>query len=345
MNPSTAAKEMSAGTFRPVYAIYGRDRYRMQEFVAYTADKLLPEDERELGIFKFDTSETPVEAAVEEADAMPFFVSRKLVIVRDETVLAAGGKDGRLQHDIERLMEYLRRPCETSVLLFVVHSDKLDERRKTVKLLKEQDAVIAFPELEGRELVRWIMRRAASQGRTIDETAAERLIRRAGTNLQTLASETDKLCLYAGPGGTVRSEDIDALTAPALEEDVFALIDALAEGGSGRAVRLFRQLLERKEEPIRIAALIARQFRIMLQAKELAGRSWPPQQIAGHLGLHPYAVRIALDKARSWTEERLAERLDAIAELDYRMKTGQIDKVLGLELYLLQAGARQHART
>jgi len=346
MNPGAAAKEMNAGSFRPVYAVFGRDRYRMQEFVAFAADKLLGEDGKELGLFKFDTSETPVEAAVEEADSMPFFVSRKLVVVRDETVLAAGSKEGRLQHDVERLLAYLRKPCETSVLLFVVHSDKLDERRKAVKLLKEMDAVIEFAELDGRDLVRWVVRRAASQGRAIGEETAEALIRRAGANLQTLASETDKLCLYAGPGGTVRTEHVEALTAPVLEEDVFALVDALMEGDTGRAVSLYRQLLERKEEPIRIAALIASQFRIMLQVKELAARSWPNQQIAAQLGLHPYRVRLAAEKARSWSEERLAERLREIAELDYRMKTGQIDKELGLELYLLKSGAwrKQPAR-
>jgi DNA polymerase-3 subunit delta len=342
MNPTAAAKEMSAGIFRPVYAVFGRDRYRMREFVAFAADKLLGEEEKELGLFKFDTSETPVEVAVEEADAMPFFVSRKLVVVRDETVLAAGGgKEGRLQHDVDRLVEYLRRPCETSVLLFVVHSDKLDERRKAVRLLKEMDAVIEFAELEGRDLVRWIVRRAKSQGRAIAEETAEALIRRAGTNLQTLAAETDKLCLYAGPGGTIMPGHVEALTAPVLEEDVFALVDALMAGDTGRAVSLYRRLLERKEEPIRIAALIASQLRIMLQVKELAARSWSNQQIAAQLGLHPYRVRLAAEKARFWSEERLAERLREIAELDYRMKTGQIDKEIGLELYLLESGMRR----
>ncbi|OUM96004.1 MAG: DNA polymerase III subunit delta [Thermobacillus sp. ZCTH02-B1] len=340
MNPTAAAKEMSAGIFRPVYAVFGRDRYRMREFVAFAADKLLGEEEKELGLFRFDTSETPVEAAIEEAEAMPFFVSRKLVVVRDETVLASGGgKEGRLQHNVDRLVAYLRKPCETSVLLFVVHSDKLDERRKAVRLLKEMDAVIEFAELEGRDLVRWVMRRVTQQGRSIGEETAEALIRRAGTNLQTLAAETDKLCLYAGPGGTILREHVEALTEPVLEEDVFALVDALMEGDAVRAVSLYRQLLERKEEPIRIAALIASQLRIMLQVKELAARSWPVRQIAAELGLHPYRVRLAAEKARFWSEAHLAGRLREIAELDYRMKTGQVDKAIGLELYLLESGA------
>ncbi|CAM4266813.1 DNA polymerase III subunit delta [Paenibacillus tarimensis] len=339
MNPSTAAKEINSGQFRPVYVLFGKDRYRMQEFVTYLTDKLLDKEERELGVVKFDTAETLVDEIVLEAETMPFFVARKLVLVRDQTVFAAGGKEGKLQHDIDRLLEYLKHPTESSVIVFLVHSDKLDERRKIVKLLKERDNVIAFQELDGAELIRWITRRASSQGRTISEAAAERLILRVGTGLQALAQETDKLCLHAGTGGTVREEDIELLTAPSLEEDVFALIDAMSGSRVDRALQLYRQLLVRKEEPIKITALVVRQFRMMLQIKELEGRSYSHQQMASIIGQHPYAVKLAAEKARTWKAERLGRHLAALADLDYRMKTGQVDKELGLELFLLSLGA------
>ena len=339
MNASAAIKEMNAGQFRPVYVVYGKDRYRTQEFVSYLTDKLLTPEERELGIIKFDTSESAVENAVLEAETMSFFGGRKLVLVRDQSVFAAAAKEGKLQHDTDRLLAYLKQPLDSTVMVFVVHSEKLDERRKVVKVLKEADALIAFQELEGVELVRWVLRRVSGQGRSIAEPAGERLIHRMGNNLQTLSQETDKLCLHVGQGGTIAIEHIDRLTVPTLEEDVFALIDACVSSRIERAVTLYRQLLIRKEEPIKIAALVARQLRIMLQIKELEQRSYSQQQIASQIGVHPYAVKLAAEKARSWTPERLAGHVHGIAELDYKMKTGQIDKELGLELFFLSMGA------
>jgi DNA polymerase III subunit delta len=339
MNASAAIKEMNAGQFRPVYVVYGKDRYRTQEFVSYLTDKLLSPEERELGIIKFDTSESAVETAVLEAETMSFFGGRKLVLVRDQSVFAAAAKEGKLQHDTDRLLAYLKQPLDSTVMVFIVHSEKLDERRKVVKVLKEADALIAFQELEGVELVRWVLRRVSGQGRSIDEPAAERLIHRMGNNLQTLSQETDKLCLHVGQGGTIESFHIDNLTVPTLEEDVFALIDACVSSRIERAIALYRQLLIRKEEPIKIAALVARQFRMMLQIKELEQRSYSQQQIASQIGVHPYAVKLAAEKARSWTPERLAKHVHGIAELDYKMKTGQIDKELGLELFFLSIGA------
>ena len=91
--------------------------------------------------------------------------------------------------------------------------------------------------------------------------AAELLLARAGANMQQLSQEVDKLCLHAGSGGTIDVETAALLTAATVEEDVFALVDAIAELRIDQAIRLYRELLVRREEPIKIAALIARQLK------------------------------------------------------------------------------------
>ncbi|MFS0727491.1 DNA polymerase III subunit delta [Paenibacillus sp. 1P07SE] len=335
MDLRTATQEIKSGGARPVYVLYGKDRFRMQGFVDYVTTTLLGQDERSLGIVKFDTAETPIEEVVLEAETLPFFASRKILLVRDQSLLAAGGKEGKVTHQADELIRYLKEPLETSTIVFVVHADKLDERRKLVKLLKERDALLLFQELEGKDLYRWIAKRAKDQNRTIAEDAAELLVLRAGANLQKVAQEVDKLCLYAGDGGTISRREVELLTASSTEEDVFALVDAIASLQSGRALTMYRELLLRREEPIKIAALLARQFRILLQVKELDGQRFSPQQMASQLGLHPYVVKLSLDKARSFEVKMLGGLLSRLADLDYKMKTGQIDKVLGLELFLI----------
>ncbi|GGG10963.1 DNA polymerase III subunit delta [Paenibacillus abyssi] len=340
MDLRTAAKEIKAGQARPVYVVYGKDRYRMQEFVSFISEQLLGKDERELGIVKFDTAETPIDEAVLEAETMPFFVTRKIIVIRDQTLLAAGGKEGgKVEHQPDRLMEYLKMPSETSTIIFIVHADKLDERRKLVKLLKDRDALLSFQELEGNDLLRWMIKRASDQGRVLTEPAAELIAVRCGRSLQNAAQEVDKLCLFVGDGGTVERAAVEALTVSSVEEDVFALVDAMTALQTGRALDIYKALLLRREEPIKIAALLARQIRIMLQIKELEGHQYSHQQMAAQLGLHPYAVKLAAEKARRFEQRELALHLSRLAELDFQMKTGQIDKTLGVELFLLSTGS------
>jgi len=332
-----ALKEIKGGRFRPIYVLYGKDRYRIGHFIDTLRDAMFAPDERELGAVKFDTAETPLEEAVLEAETPPFFVSRKLIIVRDAAVFAAGGKDGgKLEHRPEKLQQYMEYPSETSVIVVAVYADKLDERRKIVKTLKERNSLIAFPELDAAQLKQWLVKRAAEQGRQLAPEGADILLQRTGENMGQLAQEVDKLCLHAGEGGHIGADDVLMLTSATVEEDVFALVDAIAELQLDRALRMYRELLIRREEPIKIAALIARQLRIMLQIKELEGQHYSPQQMAGQLGLHPYAVKLAAEKSRKFTVPRLGKLLAALADLDYKMKTGAIDKTLGLELYLLR---------
>ncbi|MWC27538.1 DNA polymerase III subunit delta [Paenibacillus sp. MMS18-CY102] len=347
MEAKEAIKQINSGSVRPVYVAYGSDRYRIEQFANLLADKLFQPDERELGIVKFDTSEIAIEEAAAEAETMPFFVARKLIIIRDASVLAAAGanaKEGKIEHRVERMLDYIEQPSETTVILFLVYAEKLDERRKLVKKLKDQNALIAFNELDGPELRRWVIRRATEQKRVMTEEAADLLIARTGNRLQQLSQETDKLCLHAGVDGTIDAQSVELLTASTVEEDVFALIDAIASMQTSKALKLYRDLLQRREEPIKIAALLAVQLRLMLQVKELSGQQYSPQQMASQLGVHPFRVKLASEKAAKFSIAGLSKQLGELAELDYRMKTGQIDKTLGLELFLLSFGNVQQQR-
>ncbi|OMF22420.1 DNA polymerase III subunit delta [Paenibacillus sp. FSL H8-0548] len=344
MDAKEAIKEIKGGRFRPIYVLYGKDRYRVQQFINVLTESMFTVDERELGIVKFDTAETSIEEAVLEAETLPFFVQRKLILIRDATLFCAGGKEGgKLEHRPEKLIQYMENPSESSIIVVSVNAEKLDERRKLVKTLKDRNSLIAFPELDAAQLKQWMIKRAAEQNRTMTADAAELLLSRAGAGMQQLSQEVDKLCLHAGKGGTIDIETASLLTAATVEEDVFALVDAIAELRIDKAIRLYRELLVRREEPIKIAALIARQLRIMLQIKELEQHQYSPQQMAGQLGLHPYAVKLASEKSRKFQVAKLGKLLASLADLDYQMKTGAIDKTLGLELYLLSLGMEKGA--
>lgn len=344
MDEKEAIKELKNGKIRPIYVLYGKDRYRMEQFIETLVNVMFRSEEREMGVMKFDSSEVPLEEAVMEAETPPFFLERKLVLVRDTSVMSAGGKENaRLEHHTDSLLKYLETPLETSVIVFAVYADKLDERRKLVKTLKGRGALLAFPELDSAELKRWMIRRARDQDRQMTDDAAELLLHRVGFNRGQLAQEVDKLCLYAGTGGEINGEHADLLTVAAVDEDVFALVDAIAELRVDKALQLYRQLLVRREEPIKIVALIARQLRIMLQIKELEQHHYTPQQMAGQLGLHPYAVKLAAEKSRKFHSARLGKMLSSLAELDYEMKTGRIEKTFGLELYVLSLSAEKGA--
>lgn len=339
MDVKTAVKQLKQGQVSPIYLCYGTEKYQIQEFIGLLEDQVVDKDQRDFSIAAFDLAETPVEAVVEEAETLPFLVERKLIVVRDSALFTAGKEGGKIEHKVEALLDYMGNPAEHSVIVFVVNGEKLDERRKVVKALKTAGTVLSFMPLGGSELTQWVVREVEKRGCRIGREAAEALVAAAGVQMSTLALEVDKLCLYAGEGGKIEATAIDQLVARTTEQNVFAMVEHIAGLRLEQALNIFYELLKQREEPIKIAALIARQFRIMLQVKDLARRSYSQQQIASQLGLHPYAVKIAGEQARKFEQARLRSILSDLAQLDYQMKSGGIDKVLGLELFLLKLGA------
>jgi len=334
-----AIKEIKQGKVSPLYLCYGTEKYQMQQFITLLQEQIVVPDQRDFALAHFDLAETPVEVVIEEAETPPFLAERKLIIAKDSAVFTAGRDNSKIEHKLESLLTYCANPAEYSVIVFMANSEKLDERKKIVKTMKSEGIVLSFLPLSGAELVQWVVREVEGRGCRIGTDAAEVLIASAGVQLSALSVEVDKLCLYTGPGGKIEPSTVEQLVARSTEQNVFVMVENIANLKLDKALDIFYELLKQREEPIKIAALIARQFRIMLQVKDLARQSYSQQQIASQLSLHPYAVKIAGEQARKFEATALRGILSELAELDYRMKSGRVDKVLGLEMFLLKLGA------
>lgn len=339
MDVKAATRAIKQGEISSVYLLYGTEKYQMNEFASFLVEQTLTQEERDFALVHYDLSDTPLQAVVEEAEMVPFMVPRKLIMVQDASVFTAGKDQSKLEHRVEALLEYMKNPADYSVLVFIVNQEKLDERKKIVKEIKTKGTLLSFMPLGSEDLLKWVSKKAKERECTLQEGAAETIVRNAGTQLQTLSAEIDKLCLYAGRGGVIGVDVVEELIARSTEQNVFALVEDIANLRVDRALGIFYELLKQKEEPIKIAALIARQFRIIMQVKDLGGQSYSQQQIASQLGLHPYAVKIAGEQGRKFQAAQLKQILSRLGTLDYQMKTGAIDKVLGLELFLLRLAA------
>ncbi len=331
-----AAKEIGKGNISPVYVCYGTEPYLMQEFITYLTNQWIEPADRDFAVSKFDLAETNVELAIEDAETPPFVGSRKLIIAKD-AVFFTGAKDtGKIEHRLDRLVDYLKSPTDFAVIVFTVSAEKLDERKKLVKSVIERKGNIPFQAMTGDDLTHWVRRQADKMKVSFEGGADQILIQNCNGNLQAIANELGKLSLYAGAGQLVTRDAVEQLVARSTEQNVFLMIEELIKLRLDKALEIYYELLKHKEEPIKIHALMARQFRNMLLIKQLSNQGVSQQQMASQLSLHPYAVKLTAEQARRYETEKLRLAVARLAEADYQMKTGQIDKVLALELFMLR---------
>lgn len=339
MDAKRALKDIQAGRQAPVYLCYGPEKYKMREFIQVLTDSLIEPEHKEFAVSKFDLSEISLSSVLEDAETLPFMVPKKLVIAKNALFFTGAKESTKIEHHLDRLTDYLKSPAEHTVVVFTVDADKLDERKKIVKALKDMEAAVPFLSLSPEELQQWVGARARQRGFSFTGEATDQLILYTGGNLQSLSAEIEKISLYVGAGSEATTDVIDQLVARSTEQNVFILIEDIVNVRLERAFVILEELLKQREEPIKIAALIARQFRIMLQVKELSKQGYSQQQMASQIGLHPFAVKVAEGQSRKYNIEKLSNIMSQLADLDYQMKTGKIDKVLGLEMFLLRLAA------
>ncbi|HJV44595.1 MAG TPA: DNA polymerase III subunit delta [Bacillota bacterium] len=331
-----ALKEIGQGVIRPIYILYGTEQYLLYEFIQYLKRKVLEAGTEEFNYSVYDMMETPIQVAIQDAETPPFLGETRIVMVNRAYFLTGLKVTSGVEHELETLQNYLQNPMESTVLLLVSTSEKLDERKKLVKQLQEKGTVLPFLPIKDKELVSWVIRRAQKSKAQLDEQAAELMIQFIGNDLRRLGQEIEKMALFVGSEGRISEETIYQLASRTLEQDLFALIEQVTRLDLNRALRIFYDLLKNKEEPLAILSLLARQFRLMLQVKELAAKGYSQQQMASILGVHPYPVKLAMEKAKRMSEKSLRGILMYIAEEDYRIKTGGIDKVLSIELFMMR---------
>lgn len=334
-------KSIRSGQIDPVYLIVGTESYFIEKTLDLLKDKLTVAGELELTFFDLD--EVPVEHVIDEADTFPFFSDRKLIIARNASFLKAAerGKE-KINHDLKALEAWLEHPPSSSVTIFVAPYEKLDERKKVTKQMKQHTVLIEAKSLQANDLETWLMHEAKNFGKGIGIKAAQRLMEMAGTNLTLLSSEIEKMSLYLGSSDEdITVELVEQMSARTLEQDAFKMLQAYLDGNISVALSVYYDLLRQKEEPVALTALLASQIRFMIQVYYLQKKGYHAQQISKQLKAHPYRVKLLVEKRQQISEKRLLQVLGDLADIDLQLKTlsGNRDRIL--EFFLMKRAGQK----
>ncbi|EPR27777.1 DNA polymerase III, delta subunit [Geobacillus sp. WSUCF1] len=115
--------------FSPLYLLYGNEPFLLMETYERLVNAALGPEEREWNLAVYDCEETPIEAALEEAETAPFFGERRVILIKHPYFFTSE-KEKEIEHDLAKLEAYLKAPSPFSIVVFFAPYEKLDERKK-----------------------------------------------------------------------------------------------------------------------------------------------------------------------------------------------------------------------
>ena len=307
------------------YLLYGTEKFLIDKEVKNIISKNKIE---EINISKYDLETNSLNEILDDANTVSLFSNNKLIIVENAFIFS------RVQNkkidNVEILENYLKNNND-AIIIFINNNEKIDSVKKIVKLIKEKGVIKEFNPLKNiNNIVKTMF-----DDYKISDSSINLLINRVGNNLELIYQEVEKLKIYKIEDKIITNQDIEDVVVENINIDIFKFVDDIINKNKKDAIKTYKELLKLNEEPIKIIALLASKFRLMYQANRLAKKGHTEESISEILKVHKYPVHLAILSGYKYSSEILLKYLNDLADLDIGIKTGEKDKELALELFIL----------
>ena len=318
------SEEIKSGQLKQVYILYGEEAYLRNQYKDKLKKALLGEGDP-MNFHYFEGKDAKPGEVIDLAETMPFFAERRVIILENTGLFARGG---------EELAAYLNAPSETAYFVFV--EPTVDKRSKLYKTATAKGRAIEFAAQDEAVLKRWVLGFLKKENKKITERDLELFLDKTGSDMANIRGELEKLLCYCMDKDVITAQDIEAVCTRQVSNQIFDMINAVADKQQKTAMDLYYDLLTLKEPPMRILFLITRQFNLLLQVKELKNKGLDANTIGTKVGLAGFIARKYVAQASKFREDDLRRALADCVESEEAVKTGRIRDVLSVELLIVK---------
>jgi len=332
MNHTAFFDLLKAGQIGECYLFEGAEEYIKQQALKQLCARVLPAGLEEMNLTEL--SDPDADALIAAAETLPFMGEKRLVIIRECSLIAPGRK-AEDERKAEAITEYLGHISPSACLVFYVKG-KADGRKKLYTLLKKKNAIVDFSPMNDAECADWARKSMKRMGKLLDGENAGRLVFTVGRDAALLRQEMEKLAAFLGDRDAVTAEDIDAVCTRSTECTVFQMVDAQVAGNLDQAFALLRDMVRAGENRVGILAMLLRQYRILYHMRRLLDERTPQASQAQLLGIPPFSVGRTQQQARRFDAQRLKQAYDFLMDYEFQLKQGRIPQEACAENALLK---------
>ena len=319
-------KDARSGKFSPVYLLMGDEPYYVDMVCDAILEHCLDESEKDFNQTVCYGADVNADTVITAARRYPMFADRQLVVV----------KEAQMMKSLEELAVYCAKPLESTVLVIAMHGARADKRKSLYKNVSKVGVVVDSMQLKDYEMPQWISMYYQTRGLRIAPDAAALLGEHAGTDLNKIAIETEKMLKNLPEGAVeVSAEDVEKNVGISRQFSIFELTKELSLKNSPKALKIAAYIGSSAKfaMPMAVSALYVHFYRILKYGALLAGNSNPTSdQKARILGVSPYFFREYDTAVRNYPVRKCMGVISLLREYDYKGKGGDVGEATPAEL-------------
>ncbi|HEY0759918.1 MAG TPA: DNA polymerase III subunit delta [Acidisarcina sp.] len=345
------AAASGSGKLRAGYVLLGDEAFLYERCRRAVLEAFVPPEMRDFCLSDLDLAETGIFDALDRAQSPSLMAPFQVLFLRNLRVLYTRGAK---KDEFAAIDAYFRSPNPQALLIFVADHIRIaaDLRRMDMQDKERYDRIretlgdwcglVELARVDEADALRWLLAESEKREVTFDADAARELADSLGADMMLIASEFEKLLLYAGEKRRVTLGDVETMVLAAKQRSLYELTDAISSKDKPRALLLLQGLLNAsdggEDSAIGHLYMLARTFRQMLVIVEKDVRDsraiW--QALWQGFRMPPFAADDLIRQARRYKSRReLTRALRLIARSDLELRSSPPDKRLVLERLVL----------
>lgn len=317
----------------PALLLYGTDEFAIARRLADIAART---DKDGMNTSRLEARLTSDEELNNAVNAMPFLSDKRLVVLANPSQKYGAGEPRK------KFTEFLGRiPPTTQLVIYETVEPKEAEKHWLVKWVSKNENAKAEALMapKARDMTGWIVNEMKRQGGKISSEAAKRLAELVGADTRQAAQEIAKALAYVNWARPVEVQDVEAVCVSTAEVNIFDFVDSLAAGNGRQSQSMLRKMLE-EQDAAAIFPMIVRQFRLLIQAREIVEARGMVQDVQEALGVHPFVAGKIFQQAGRFTMRTLEAVYRRLLKMDEAAKTSAMPLDTALEMFVVELAGK-----
>ena len=353
MTPHEFLTHIQRPNLAPAYLFLGSENYDRQLARKALIERALPPEERQDGLVRHDLDEVSLAEVIDDARSLSLFAPRRLIWASSAEASLPKAKSEGAGDPAALLSRYLQDPSPGCVLVLDAarYDFEGDDKTKLERVREFYSAVEAVVEFhlytdqQARALARDLARQAALD---LGSAELDLLVEALDADATRIASEIEKLRLYAGEGRKVSLDEISALIPDARASTIFALVERLGQRNRAQSLEVLDTLVRQGEYLPLVLTFLGTQFRLALVTQEAGLRS--AAQMQSHfakLGMQMWRSRAeqVFRTASVFTRAQLQQGIQQIFAADRALRDARPDDRVIMEDFIFRLTGRSDVET
>src|SRR5829696_2568020 len=320
-----------------IYFLFGNDEFAITRTLKEFESDFTDPTSADMNTARLEARSVSEDDLNNAVNAMPFLAKRRLVLLQNPS---AKYNNPNLRKKFFGFLE--KAPDTARLVMFESVEPKEAEKHWLVKWAEKNSKSIqtrAFMLPRLKDMPGWMINETKNQNGQIEPRAAEMLKDMVGVDTRQAGMEIAKLLAYVNWARPVTAQDVEAVCIVTSQQSVFDFVDALANGNGKVAQHLLHRLLESEDE-FSLWGMVVRQFRLLIQAREILDGRGNQNDVARALGVHPFVAEKTTQQAAHFSIETLEQIYRRLLRVDEEVKTGQLTLELAMDTLVVELAGR-----